>query len=93
MSHMAGIQQEQVGLLKLFERKKFASLEEEVNSFASKHIEAKTGTEFRYGNIGLNIVGRILEVISKKKFDVLIIIINEIKAMLISLINKVRNKT
>lgn len=72
LSHMAGIQQEQVGLLKLFERKKFASLEEEVNSFASKHIEAKTGTEFRYGNIGLNIVGRILEVISKKKFDLLI---------------------
>jgi len=54
LSHMTGIQQDQPRFLKLLERKKFASLEDEVNSFASKTIQAKTGTEFRYGNIGLN---------------------------------------
>jgi len=72
LSHMTGIQQDQPRFLKLLERKKFASLEDEVNSFASKTIQAKTGTEFRYGNIGLNIAGRVLEIISKKKFDLLI---------------------
>jgi CubicO group peptidase (beta-lactamase class C family) len=72
LSHMTGIQQEQSGLLKFMERKKYASLEEEVNAFAAKHIEANPGTEFYYGTIGLNIAGRILEIISKKRFDLLI---------------------
>ena len=69
LSHMTGIQSEPIRILKLLERKKFNSLEEEVNSFAAKEIEAKPGTEFRYGNIGLNIAARVLEVITKKKFE------------------------
>jgi CubicO group peptidase (beta-lactamase class C family) len=72
LSHMTGIQSEPINLLRLLQRRKFNSLEEEVNSFAAKEIQAKPGTEFRYGNIGLNIAGRILEVVSKKKFDLLI---------------------
>jgi len=56
----------------LLERRKFASLEEEVNSFAARDIRANTGTDFWYGNIGLNIAGRVAEVITRKKFDVLI---------------------
>ena len=56
----------------MFQRKKFESLEEEVNSFASREIRTNPGTDFWYGNIGLNIAGRVLEVISKKRFDVLI---------------------
>ena len=48
------------------------SLEEEVNSFAASEIRANPGTDFWYGNIGLNIAGRVLEVVSKKKFDLLI---------------------
>jgi CubicO group peptidase (beta-lactamase class C family) len=71
LSHVTGIRSEPITLLKLFERKKFASLEEEVNSFAAKDIQANPGEEFRYSNIGLNIAARILEVISKRKFDVL----------------------
>jgi CubicO group peptidase (beta-lactamase class C family) len=71
LSHMTGVRSEPITLLKIFERKKFASLEEEVNSFAAKDIEANPGEEFRYSNIGLNIAGRILEIISKKKFDAL----------------------
>ena len=71
LCHMTGIRSEPITLLKMFERKKFSSLEEEVNSFAAKDIEANPGTEFRYSEIGLNTAGRILEIISKKKFDVL----------------------
>ena len=71
LSHMTGIRSEPISLLKLLERKKFNSLEDEVNSFAAKDIQANPGEEFRYSNIGLNIAGRILEIISKKRFDVL----------------------
>ena len=72
LSHLTGIQSEPITLLKLLQRRKFNSLEEEVNSFCEKEIQANPGQEFRYSNIGLNIAGRVLEVISKKKFDQLI---------------------
>jgi CubicO group peptidase (beta-lactamase class C family) len=72
LSHMTGIRSEPISVLKLLERKKFNSLEDEVNSFAAKDIQANPGEEFRYSNIGLNIAGRILEIISKKRFDVLV---------------------
>jgi CubicO group peptidase (beta-lactamase class C family) len=72
LSHMTGIKSEPITLMRLLARRKFESLEEEVNSFAKKDIQANPGTEFRYSNIGLNIAGRILEVISKKPFDALI---------------------
>lgn len=72
LSHMTGIEDEGGLLKKLFKRKKLASLEEEVNDFAARDIRANAGTDFWYGNIGLNIAGRVLEVISKKKFEILI---------------------
>ncbi|HKZ66432.1 MAG TPA: serine hydrolase domain-containing protein, partial [Chitinophagaceae bacterium] len=71
LSHFTGVEDEGRLLKKLFQRKKFTSLEEEVNSFAAREIRTNPGTDFWYGNIGLNIAGRVLEVISKKKFDVL----------------------
>jgi len=72
LSHETGIKDEGSLIKKMFERKRFSSLEEEVNSFAAREIRVNAGQDFWYGNIGLNIVGRILEVISKKKFDLLI---------------------
>lgn len=72
LSHMTGIDDEGGLLKKLFQRKKFMTLEEEVNSFASRDIRANPGTDFWYGNVGLNIAGRILEIVSKKRFDILI---------------------
>ncbi len=72
LSHMTGIQSEGIKILKFLERKKFNSLEEEVTEFAKKEIQANPGIEFRYSNIGLNIAARVVEVVSKKKFDVLI---------------------
>ena len=72
LSHMTGINDDDKFLKRLLERKIIASLEEEVNAFAARDIRANPGTDFWYGNVGLNIAGRVLEVISKKKFDVLI---------------------
>jgi CubicO group peptidase (beta-lactamase class C family) len=71
LSHMTGIKSEPITIARLLERKKFQSLEEEVNSFAAKDIQANPGEEFRYSNIGLNIAARICEIVSKRKFDVL----------------------
>jgi len=72
LSHMTGIEDDDKFLKRIFERKKYESLEEEVNSFAARKIRANPGEDFWYGGIGLNIAGRIIEVISKKKFEVII---------------------
>lgn len=72
LSHMTGMEDDANFLKKIFQRKKFQSLEEEVNSYAAREIRANPGTDFWYGPVGINIAGRVLEVISKKRFDVLI---------------------
>lgn len=73
LSHTTGIEDEGTFLKKITQRGKFNSLEEEVNSFASKRdISANPGQQFWYGNVGLNIAGRILEIVGKKSFDRLI---------------------
>ncbi len=72
LSHMTGIDDEGGLLKKMLQRKKFSTLEEEVNSYAARNIRANTGTDFWYGSIGLNLAGRALEVMTKRKFDVLI---------------------
>lgn len=72
LSHLTGIQSEQMKLLSLLQRRKYNTLEEEVNDFAAKEIDANPGTEFRYSNIGLNIAARVVEVITKRKFDAVI---------------------
>lgn len=49
---------------------KFESLEEEINSYASKRdIVANPGTEFYYSYVGPKIIARVLEIISKKSFE------------------------
>src|SRR5688572_16101219 len=72
LSHFTGIEEETGIIKKIIQRSRFASLEDEVNAFARKEIRTNPGTDFWYGNTGLNIAGRVLEVISKRKFDVLI---------------------
>lgn len=72
LSHTTGIADEDRLIKRLAERRKFETLQEEVDDMASRKIRANPGTDFWYGNVGLNIVGRILEVVSKKKFDALI---------------------
>ena len=72
LSHMTGIADDEKLLKRLLQRKKFESLDEEIESFAAREIRANAGIDFWYGNIGLDIAARVLEVVSKRKFDVLI---------------------
>jgi CubicO group peptidase (beta-lactamase class C family) len=72
LSHMTGIDDDDRFLKRILQRKKFSSLEEEVESFAAREIRANAGTDFWYGNIGLNIAARVLEVVSKRNFDILV---------------------
>jgi len=72
LSHMTGIADDDKFLKKILQRKKFESLDEEVEAFAAREIRANAGTDFWYGNIGLNIAAKVLEIVSKRKFDVLI---------------------
>ena len=71
LSHQTGIQSQGTVLQKIFERKKFNSLDDEMLEFARKEIQTNPGTEFRYSNIGINIAGKVAEVVTKKKFDAL----------------------
>lgn len=70
LSHLTGIESEPIRLVSLLKRGKYNSLEEEVADFAtSKEIVSNPGLEFRYSNIGLNIAGRIAEIVSRKGFE------------------------
>ncbi len=70
LSHMTGIESEPVSLKSVVERKGFANLEEEVNNFASKkEIESNPGLEVKYSSVGLNIAGRIVEIVGRRGFE------------------------
>lgn len=70
LTHTTGIEGEEAGVLKLVQKSKFSSLEEEVNYFAAKRlIVDNPGTNFSYNRVGHNIAGRVLEIVSKKTFD------------------------
>jgi len=70
LSHLTGIASEPIRLIDLLKANKFSSLEEEVMSFATKkEIMANPGIEFRYSNVGLNIAGRIVELVTKRGFE------------------------
>ncbi|MCZ2222762.1 MAG: beta-lactamase family protein [Chitinophagales bacterium] len=51
---------------------KYNTLEELVNSYAKKEIRANTGTEFWYASMDINIAARVIEVVTKKRFEQLI---------------------
>lgn len=72
LSHLTGIADEGSFLKKMLQKRKYTTLEEEVNAYAAREIRANRGTDFWYGSIGLNLAGRALEVLTKRKFDVLI---------------------
>lgn len=66
LSHTTGVENDKG---RMFQKKKFDMLEEEINSYAAREISNNAGEAFWYGDIGPNIAGRVLEVISKKTFD------------------------
>lgn len=68
LAEVTGIESEQKKLLRIVQKKKFASLEEEVNNYAAhKDIVANPGNEFYFGDVGFAIAGRVLEIVSKRK--------------------------
>lgn len=70
LSHTTGIEDEKLSLASIIKLSRYESLEKEVNDFMSKHeIFAQPGQQFAYSAVGLNIAGRVLEIISKKTFD------------------------
>lgn len=70
LSHMTGIESDPNVFKRFFDRKQFKNLEEEVNDFAAKkEIQSNPGLEFRYSQVGLNIAGRIVEIVGKRGFD------------------------
>ncbi len=70
LSHFTGIESNGVNMSNFETSKKFISLDEEVEYFASKkEIQANPSVEFRYSNIGMNIAARVLEVITKRGFE------------------------
>lgn len=69
LSHTTGIQSAKGNF---FQKNKNASLEEVVEGFAKNEIQSNAGTEFRYSNIGPIIAARVIEVVYKKRFDMLI---------------------
>jgi CubicO group peptidase (beta-lactamase class C family) len=69
LTHFTGLASPGFGNIKLGH---YASLEEEVNDLVKREIKTNPGTEFAYSDAGYAIVGRVLEVITKKPFDRLI---------------------
>lgn len=70
LSHTTGVEADKPGLMGFMGRKKYETLEEEVNSFASKRqIIQNPGKDFAYSSVGLNTAGRVVEVVSKKNFQ------------------------
>lgn len=71
LTQTTGITDNSRSILKVLDRRKFESLEDEVNSFAKREIADNPGKSFFYGNMGINMAARVMEVISKKSFEAL----------------------
>ena len=70
LSHLTGIK---AGTLKesLQEMKEIKSMEEAIEKIAGQPMEGEPGKTFHYGNVGLQIVGAVIEKISGKSFETL----------------------
>ena len=69
LTHRMGIQAEPFKTASLTAKRKYESLEEEANDYAKKEIQTNAGEEFRYSNMGVSIAARIVEIVTKKKFE------------------------
>lgn len=70
LTQTTGLDADASGVMKAASKNKFLSLEEEAAFYATKKlIVDNPGDALSYSSVGLNILGRVLEVISKKTFD------------------------
>lgn len=72
LANVTGIEPDKGGVQRFFQKTKFATLEDQVNSFAKREIQNNPGEVFYYNEIGSDIVGRVLEVVGRKSFDRLV---------------------
>ncbi len=70
LTQTTGLDADASGVMKAASKNKFLSLEEEAAFYATKKlIVDNPGDALSYSSVGLNILGRVLEVISKKTFE------------------------
>ncbi len=70
LTHTTGLDASIDGIGKLVARNKFASLEEEVNTYIEKRdILDNPGEAFLFGRMGISIAAKALEAATKKSFD------------------------
>lgn len=70
LTQTTGLDVDVSGVMKVTQKNKFLNLDEEVESIASKKlIVDNPGDAFSYSSVGLTLVGKVLEIISKKTFD------------------------
>jgi CubicO group peptidase (beta-lactamase class C family) len=70
LSQTTGLDTDATGIVKFTQKSKFNTLEEEMEFFASKKlIVDNPGEAFSDGSVGMNMAGRVIEVITKKTFD------------------------
>ena len=69
LTHMTGIQTDPFKQASLTSKRKFSSLEEEVAEFAKKEIQNNAGEVFRFNQMGPAIAARVVEIVTKKKFE------------------------
>jgi CubicO group peptidase (beta-lactamase class C family) len=70
LTHLSGVEAEAAGVLRLAQKNRFASLQEEVEHYVSKReIVTNAGEAFHFSQVGPNIAARVIEVVSRKTFD------------------------
>ena len=70
LSHLTGVKAPPTGE-NIKEMREISSMDEAINDIANMKMEGKPGTVFHYSNVGLQILGAILEKISGKSFEAL----------------------
>ncbi|WP_172623094.1 serine hydrolase domain-containing protein [Flavisolibacter ginsenosidimutans] len=69
LTNTTGIKAEPFKTANVHEMARFASLEEEVANYAKIDIAANAGDAYNYNGMGTNIAARIVEIVTKKKFE------------------------
>lgn len=69
LTHFTGFKSEPFKPAGAAAKSRFASLEEEVDTYAKLDILSNAGEAYQYNGMGVNIAARVVEVITKKKFE------------------------
>jgi CubicO group peptidase (beta-lactamase class C family) len=70
LSQTTGLDTDATGIIKFTQKSKFNTLDEEMEFFATKKlIVDNPGEAFADGSVGFNIVGKVIEVVTKKTFE------------------------